>query len=297
MAERRLRVLMGLPPSDGRLMRPIDEPIMAKVDFDWEQSTSEAATPPGGAASSEVEIRRRELELIASKNFLMPRLDAVGRYRWRGFGDDLTGNDSGDLGTDSTAPYGDLATGDFQEWQLGFEFSLPIGFRRAHAAVRMPSCSWRASGRCCAISSARSCTNLADAIAEMDRTFAVAQTSYNRLGGQSAADEAPWPRTRRTKKSRSTCSSIRSGGWPRRKSRLLSSGCRIRDRDEERALREGDAARVRRRVSGGRAVAGRGLQGRGRAGIAARQATAVELRLVAGTGRRLGRDAAGSSGG
>jgi hypothetical protein len=28
------------------------------------------------------EIKRRELELIAARNFLLPRIDAVGRYRW-----------------------------------------------------------------------------------------------------------------------------------------------------------------------------------------------------------------------
>ncbi|HEX5471105.1 MAG TPA: TolC family protein, partial [Lacipirellulaceae bacterium] len=44
MAERRLRLLMGLPPSDGKLLRPSDEPIAAKVDFDWCQIMAEAAT-------------------------------------------------------------------------------------------------------------------------------------------------------------------------------------------------------------------------------------------------------------
>ena len=90
VAERRLRLLMGLPPSDGRLIRPTDEPIMAKVDFDWEQASGEAAMRRAELRRQKWQIRRRELELIASKNFLLPRLDAVGRYRWRGFGDDLT---------------------------------------------------------------------------------------------------------------------------------------------------------------------------------------------------------------
>ena len=34
-------------------------------------------------------IKQRELQLIASKNFLLPRLDATGIYRWYGFGNDL----------------------------------------------------------------------------------------------------------------------------------------------------------------------------------------------------------------
>ena len=89
LAERRLRLLMGLPPSDGKLIRPNDEPIAAKIDFDWNQVTREATTRRAELRRQKWQIRRRELELIASKNYLLPRLDAVGRYRWRGFGDDL----------------------------------------------------------------------------------------------------------------------------------------------------------------------------------------------------------------
>ena len=80
---------MGLPPSDGKLMRPTDEPVLAKIDFDWCQVTDEATTRRAELRRQKWHIRRRELELIASKNHLLPRLDAVGRYRWRGFGDDL----------------------------------------------------------------------------------------------------------------------------------------------------------------------------------------------------------------
>ena len=40
-AERRLRALLGLPPTDGRLIRPSDEPPVCCVTFDW------AIEPPG----------------------------------------------------------------------------------------------------------------------------------------------------------------------------------------------------------------------------------------------------------
>lgn len=180
VAERRLRVLMGLSPTDGRLIRPADEPIMAKVDFDWEQSTTEAAMRRAELRRQKWNIRRRELELIASKNFLMPRFDAIGRYRWRGFGDDLTGNESGGLGQFNSA-YGNLATGNFQEWQLGLELSVPIGFRQAHAGVRNAELLLSRERALLRDQQREVIHELSDAIAEMDRTFAVAQTSYNRL--------------------------------------------------------------------------------------------------------------------
>jgi hypothetical protein len=180
VTERRLRVLMGLSPTDGRLIRPADEPIMAKVDFDWEQATTEAAMRRAELRRQKWNIRRRELELIASKNFLMPRFDAIGRYRWRGFGDDLTGNESGGLGQFNSA-YGNLATGNFQEWQLGLELSVPIGFRQAHAGVRNAELLLSRERALLRDQQREVIHELSDAIAEMDRTFAVAQTSYNRL--------------------------------------------------------------------------------------------------------------------
>jgi hypothetical protein len=180
VAERRLRVLMGLSPTDGRLIRPADEPIMAKVDFEWEQSASEAAVRRAELRRQKFNIRRRELEFIASQNWLLPRFDAVGRYRWRGFGDDLTGNKSGDLGQFNSA-YGNLATGNFQEWQLGLEFSMPFGFRREHAGVRNAELLLARERAILRDQQREVIHELSDAIAEMDRTFVVAQTSYNRL--------------------------------------------------------------------------------------------------------------------
>ena len=54
VAERRLRVLMGLSPTDGKLIRPTNEPIMAKVDFDWEAGQRRSRDAPGGAAPAKM---------------------------------------------------------------------------------------------------------------------------------------------------------------------------------------------------------------------------------------------------
>jgi hypothetical protein len=56
-------------------------------------------------------------------------------------GDDLTGgsntfNDDVNAGTSNSNAWGDLLSGDFQEWQVGGELTVPIGYRRAHTAVR-----------------------------------------------------------------------------------------------------------------------------------------------------------------
>jgi len=41
-AERNLRRLLGLSPSDGKLLRPSTDPVLAPVVFDWDQSQSTA---------------------------------------------------------------------------------------------------------------------------------------------------------------------------------------------------------------------------------------------------------------
>ena len=62
-------------------------------------------------------VRKREMETLAARNFLNPRLDAVGRYRFRGLGDDLIRN--GNNASVPTSAVRNLMGGDQQEWSLG----------------------------------------------------------------------------------------------------------------------------------------------------------------------------------
>ncbi|NOY30742.1 MAG: TolC family protein, partial [Planctomycetes bacterium] len=179
VAERQLRRLMGLPPSDGRLLRPADEPITASVQFDWSEITRESVLRRAELRRQRFETRRSELEWIASKNHLLPRLDAVGRYRWRGFGDDLSATGGNNPRFDNA--YEDLASGDFQEWQLGVELSVPIGYRRASSAARnaeLQLCRARAILR---EQEHQVLHDLAAAVAEVNRAYVVSQTTLNRL--------------------------------------------------------------------------------------------------------------------
>lgn len=133
-AERRLRLLAGMPVSDGRLIRPADEPSMAEYNFDWSLVIDEAVLHRPELQKQNLAVRKRELELLAAKNYLNPRLDAVGRYRVRGFGDDLIAGGN-QAGTQPASSVGNLFGGDHQEWAVGVEFTVPLGFRKAHAAV------------------------------------------------------------------------------------------------------------------------------------------------------------------
>lgn len=126
IAERRLRLLIGLPINDNRLIQPSDAPSEVPVQFDWNGALSEALVRREEIRRQKWVIKATELELLGNRNFLKPQLDLIGRYRYRGFGDKLYGSAE----TDS------FFDGELQEWQLGLEYEIPIGLRLAHAAVR-----------------------------------------------------------------------------------------------------------------------------------------------------------------
>jgi hypothetical protein len=110
----------------------------------------------------------------------LPQLDGVARYRWRGFGDDLFNINDPALPRFNSA-YDDLTSGDFQEWQLGFELNVPIGFRHAHAAARNAELLLARERAILQDQQREVVHEAADAIAEMDRAYAVLQSNYNRV--------------------------------------------------------------------------------------------------------------------
>ena len=131
-AERNLRRLMGLTVNDGRILRPISEPAIAPIVFDWEILQQDALTRSVNVRRQKWTIKQRELELIAAKQLNMWDLDAVGQYGFRGFGDDLFGNRSVPQGS----AVADLWHGDLDDWQMGVQLQGPIGNRLGHIAVR-----------------------------------------------------------------------------------------------------------------------------------------------------------------
>jgi outer membrane protein TolC len=180
VAERRLRMLIGMPPTDGRLLRPSDEPLSAPLKFDWAETTREAVLRRAELRRQRFETRRYELEWIASKNFLLPQLDTIGRYRWRGFGNNLLDSDSKGVGEFDNA-YNNLFHGDFQEWQVGMELTVPLGYRRGATAVRNAELHLARSRALLLEQEHLVLHNVANAVAETDRAFTVSQTAYNRL--------------------------------------------------------------------------------------------------------------------
>ena len=176
--ERRLRRLLNMPVNDVRMLRPADEPPMVHVTHDWGTLQADALTQRPELRRQRWIVKRRELELIASKNYLRPRVDAVGRYRWRGFGKHLLDPNGGVSRFDNA--YEDMTSGDFQEWQMGLEMSMPIGFRQAHAGVRHAELQLRREEVLLDEQESQVLHDLSAALAELERAYRLTRTNYNR---------------------------------------------------------------------------------------------------------------------
>ena len=142
--------------------------------FDWDTSLAESLGRRVEIRRQKWQIKKREAELEANRNFLKPRLDVVGRYRWRGFGHDLYPND-GD--TDATT---DMFDGKYQEWQAGLEFTMPIGFRQAFAAVRNSEMKLAREQYLLREQERAVVFDLSNSISEVDRAYTIVETNMNR---------------------------------------------------------------------------------------------------------------------
>jgi outer membrane protein TolC len=177
--ERRLRLLMGITPEQNAIIRPTDEPFPASVVFEWGSISGEALARRSELRRQRWRIKQREMELLASRNFLMPKLDAFGTYRYRGFGDSLLDPNRDVMRFDNA--FQDLTTGKFQEWKAGLEFNMTFGFRQAHAAVRNAELHLARERAILKAMEQEVLYDLAQSVAEMDRGFVVLQTNYNRM--------------------------------------------------------------------------------------------------------------------
>jgi hypothetical protein len=181
VAERRLRLILGTEINANQMLRPIDQPTEAAIRFDWNETVSCALANRPELRQQRWNIKQRELELVASRNYLLPQMDLIGRYRFRGFGDDLIGG-GGKFTTTATNPnaFADLFSGDRTEWQLGVEMNMPVGFRNAHAAVRNSELRVARERVILHEQKRQIVYGVSNAIGDLKRAYEVRLTNYNR---------------------------------------------------------------------------------------------------------------------
>jgi hypothetical protein len=176
---------MGIAASDGRLIRPIDEPTMARVDFDWNAVRVETLLRSPELRQKKWLIKQRELELVSAKNQLLPQLDVGALYRWTGTGDHLFGSSDksfADTTVDArgTTALSELTSGDWQEAAFFFNFAMPVGFRSALAGVRNAQLLLAREKAQLEDTELNTIHLLNTAVRRLDANYVLAQTHFNR---------------------------------------------------------------------------------------------------------------------
>jgi outer membrane protein TolC len=123
--EAALRNIMGLPPSEPEQLVPTTPPSPVRLEPKWDAILRLAEEQRPDLIELKLIIEADEQALIVARNQALPQLDASMLYRWNGL--------------EGTAPNGTrLSTkpGEFTDWTLGVNFSVPIGLRRSRAGLR-----------------------------------------------------------------------------------------------------------------------------------------------------------------
>jgi outer membrane protein TolC len=197
-AENELRFLMGLAATDGRLIRPKDEPTLAEVEFGWSEILAEAIARRPELIQQRWRIKQREMELILARNQLLPRLDVGAQYRWLGIGDrlitaDRTGIPFKDVATDTgqgSSAWEELTGGKYQEFALQFQYQMPIGFRRELAGVRHQQLRLAREKAILEDMELDVSHGLAKGVRNLDTNFKLSQTGANRWAASQEDVEA-----------------------------------------------------------------------------------------------------------
>jgi len=123
--EAALKNILGLPPSGTPRLIPVTAPSKERLPINWEALLRLAEERRPELVELKLIIEADYQRLIQAENGALPKLDAVSLYRWNGL--------------EGTTPNGSHLTtqgGEFTDWTLGLNFSMPIGLRQGRAVLR-----------------------------------------------------------------------------------------------------------------------------------------------------------------
>lgn len=137
--ERKLRVILGLPPEDGCRIVPITPPTLAPFMPDWDCALRDAVNLRPELVIARENVRSQQYNMALAKNLLKPDLRFFANYAPVGIGTSLYGNGTfldGSKTPRNNNALASLASSHFADWTMGLNMNVPIGFRFEHAATR-----------------------------------------------------------------------------------------------------------------------------------------------------------------
>jgi outer membrane protein TolC len=119
--ERQLRALLGMQVEDGYRYVPCDTPSQKGVKPDWNSALKETLKKRPELILARQDVQANQLNLTLAKKVLLP---------------DLRNTDTPKNSNPNNA-LARLSSSQFNDWQMGLRLNMPIGFRAAHANVRI----------------------------------------------------------------------------------------------------------------------------------------------------------------
>lgn len=123
--EAALRNIMGIPPSDSSLIIPTTQPTDLRYMPQWEILTSIAQERRPDLVELKLIIEADQQQILFANNQALPKLDGVALYRWNGLEGETPGGN-----------YVRSPAGQYTDWTLGVNFSVPLGLRQGRAGLR-----------------------------------------------------------------------------------------------------------------------------------------------------------------
>jgi outer membrane protein TolC len=120
-----LRNLLGLPPEDDRKIVPVSFPASQRLQPDWNELTRLAEQRRPDIVELKIIAEADQVRLLQARNQTLPQLNAVAAYTWNGLSGEMLNEQR--LAT---------AAGQYTNWSVGVNFSVPLGFRQGRALVR-----------------------------------------------------------------------------------------------------------------------------------------------------------------
>ncbi len=125
LSETALRNLLGLPPSSTSEIVPVSLPVRERVDFDWAFLMAMAERQRPDIIELKLILEADRQLLLQATNQARPVLDGIANYRWDGL--------QGEMPNGTTLRSG---PGQFAGWNVGVNFSVPVGLRQGRATMR-----------------------------------------------------------------------------------------------------------------------------------------------------------------
>jgi outer membrane protein TolC len=120
-----LRNLLGLPPNDDRKIVPVSAPTSERLKPKWDSLIQLAERRRPDIIELKIITEADMQRLIQTEDQTLPKLNAVASYTWNGL--------EGEIPNGQTIS---TSFGQYTNWSVGVNFSVPLGFRQGRALAR-----------------------------------------------------------------------------------------------------------------------------------------------------------------